>query len=162
MCMERTNQPILQSLKGQARTLTGKTHHVITITQPRKDQAQPDGLRGWDRVLHKAPVPLEHHQDQEGINTAFFPATKSGKPGQPGDPIFPRMVGETGSVLVHLALSHFLRRILCWHGIPQSPAFKGSVWTELLPSAELPREVDSRKKHIGKRSKRVRIGSLLF
>src|SRR5690348_684899 len=42
--MEKTNQPILQSLKGQARTRTEKTHHVITITQGRKDQAQPGSL----------------------------------------------------------------------------------------------------------------------
>ena len=55
---------------GQANTAMEKTHQVIT--QGRKDQAQPDELRGWDRVLHKAPAHLEHHQDQEGINTAFF------------------------------------------------------------------------------------------
>jgi len=66
-CMERTNQPTTQSRKGQTNILTEKTHRVITITQGRKDQAQPDGLPGWDRVPRKAPAPLEHQQDQEGI-----------------------------------------------------------------------------------------------
>ncbi len=65
MYTERTNQPTTQSRKGQANPAMEKTRQVII--QGRKDQALPGGLRGWDRVLRKAPAHLEHHQDQEGI-----------------------------------------------------------------------------------------------
>jgi hypothetical protein len=70
--MEKTNQQTMQSLKVQARTRTEKTHHGITITQGRKDQAPPGSLLGWDRVPRKAPAPLEHQQDQEGIKYDLF------------------------------------------------------------------------------------------
>jgi len=64
--MERTNQPTMQSHKSQVLTAMEKTHQAIT--QGRRDHpAHPGELRGWDRVLRRAPAPLERHRDQEGI-----------------------------------------------------------------------------------------------
>ncbi|SEL29128.1 hypothetical protein SAMN05216387_1089 [Nitrosovibrio tenuis] len=72
MHMEKTNQPTMQSPKGQARTRTEKTRQEITITQGRKDHAQPGSLRGWDRVPRRARAPLERQQDQGGIKYGPF------------------------------------------------------------------------------------------
>jgi hypothetical protein len=110
MYTERTNQPTTQGRKGQANTAMEKTHQVIT--QGRKDQAQPDGLRGWDRVLRKVPARLEHHQDQEGIKYRLL--LDGIRQAETGRAISPGLVAETGLVFAHFALSHFLRRILCW------------------------------------------------
>ncbi len=94
--MEKTNQPTTQSRKGQARTRTEKTHQGITITQSRKDPAQPGSLREWDRVPRRAPAPLGHQQDQEGIKYGPFltirQAVSAGNQKSPERPRLPSLI----------------------------------------------------------------------
>jgi hypothetical protein len=70
MRMEKTNRLTTRSHKVRDYTHMEKMHRAIT--RDRKDQALPDELSVWVRVLHKAQAPLVPLRDQEGTNKVYF------------------------------------------------------------------------------------------
>ena len=70
MRMEKTNPLTTRSRKVRDYTHMEKMHRGIT--RDRKDQALPDKLPVWVRVLHKAQAPLGPLRDQEGINQGLL------------------------------------------------------------------------------------------